>query len=96
MCIMLGLVGGALGVALAIGLVILAQLRLPSQAVSTPGTMALMVLGTLAGLACSGLLSQQAHRRWPDLASDTRLNGLQVILVASVFASLAQSLIFFA
>ena len=54
------------------------------------------VTGALAGLACSWLLSRQAHRRWPDLASTTRLNSLQVILVSSVFASLAQSMLFYA
>ena len=96
LCIMLGLVGGVLGVALATGLAILIQLRLPPPAVFTPGTVPLMVTGALAGLACSWMLSRQAHRRWPDLESTTRLNSLQVILVSSVFASLAQSLLFFA
>jgi hypothetical protein len=96
LCVALGLLGGALGVALAVGLAILIQLRLPPAAVFTPGTVPLMVIGTGAGLACSWLLSRQAHRTWPDLASDTRLNSLQVILVSSVFASLAQSLLFFA
>ena len=93
---MLGLVGGALGVALATGLAILIQLRLPPPAVFAPGTVPLMVTGALAGLACSWLLSRQAHRTWSDLESATRLNSLQVILVSSVFASLAQSLLFFA
>lgn len=96
LCIMLGLIGGTLGVALAIGLAILIQLRLPPPAVFTPGTVPLMVTGALVGMACSWLLSRQAHRTRPNLASDTRLNSLQVILVSSVFASLAQSLLFFA
>ena len=96
LCVTLGLLGGALGVALAVGLAILIQLRLPPPAVFTPGMVPLMVTAALAGLAVSWLLGWLAHHGWPDLGADLRLNGLQVILVSSVFTSLAQSLIFFA
>ena len=96
LCLALGLLGGALGVALAVGLAILIQLRLPPPVAFTPGMVPLMVMAALVGLAVSWLLGQWANHSWPDLATSSRLNGLQVILVASVFTSLAQSLLFFA
>ena len=96
LCVALGLLGGALGVALATGLAILIQLQLPPPAVFAPGIVPLMVTAALGGLAISWPLGRLAHHSWPDLGSELRLNGLQVILVSSVFASLAQSLLFFA
>jgi hypothetical protein len=85
-----------LGVALATGLAILIQLRLPPPAVFAPGMVPLMVTAALGGLVISWPLGWLAHYSWPGLGSGLRLNGLQVILVSSVFSSLAQSLLFFA
>jgi hypothetical protein len=54
-----------------------------------------MVTAVLAGLGTSWLIGQIARRSWPALLGDSSQNGLQVILVSSVFASLAQVLFFF-
>lgn len=94
-CVGLGLMGGAVGVALAIGLAILIQMRLPPPAVFAPGVIPLMVTAVLAGLGASWLIGHMARHSWPDLLGDSFQNGLQVILVSSVFASLAQVLFFF-
>ena len=94
-CVGLGLLGGAVGVALAIGLAILIQLRLPPPDAFTPGVIPLMVTAVLAGLGVSWLIGQVARYSWPDLLGDSPQNGLQVILVSSVFASLAQVLFLF-
>jgi F0F1-type ATP synthase membrane subunit c/vacuolar-type H+-ATPase subunit K len=94
-CVGLGLLGGAVGVALAIGLAITIQLRLPPPTVFTPGVMPLIVTAVLAGLCASWLMGQAARYGLPDLLDDPSHNGTQVILVSSVFASLAQVLFFF-
>jgi hypothetical protein len=94
-CVGLGLLGGAVGVALAIGLAIMIQLRLPPPTVFTPGVMPLMVTAVLAGLCASWLMGQAVRYGLPDLLDDPSHNGTQVILVSSVFASLAQVLFFF-
>ena len=56
LCVAVGLLGGALGVALATGLAILIQLRLPPPAVFAPGMVPLMLAAALGGLAISWLL----------------------------------------
>jgi hypothetical protein len=94
-CVGLGLLAGAVGVALAIGLAIMVQLRLPPPTVFTPGVMPLMVTAILAGLCASWLIGQAVRYGLPDLIGDQSHNGTQVILVSSVFASLAQVLLFF-
>jgi len=99
-CVGLGLLGGAVGVALAIGLAILIQLRMPPPAVFAPGIIPLMVTAVAAGLGVSWLVGQMARhpmarQSWADLLGDSSQHGLQVILVSSVFASLAQVLFFF-
>jgi hypothetical protein len=70
-------------------------LRMPPPAVFAPGVIPLMVTAVLAGLAVSWLIGHMARRNWPDLLGDSSQHGLQVILVSSVFASLAQVLFFF-
>ena len=94
-CVGLGLLGGATGVALAIGLAILVQLRLPPPAVFAPGMIPLMVTATLAGLAVSWPIGRMTRHTRPDASRDPAQKGMQVILVTSVFASLAQVLLFF-
>jgi hypothetical protein len=94
-CVGLGLLGGAVGVALAIGLAILIQLRMPPPAVFAPGIIPLMVTAVAAGLCVSWLAGHVARHSRSDLLGDSSQHGLQVILVSSVFASLAQVLFFF-
>jgi hypothetical protein len=95
-CAALGLLGGAVGVALVIGLAILIQLRLPPPSIFAPGVIPIMLVAVLAGLGISWLLAQVAKRIWRGPFSSSHDSGLQVILVFSVFASLLQTLIFFA
>jgi hypothetical protein len=95
LCVGLGLLGGAVGVALAIGLAVTVQLRTPPPAVFRPGMMPLMVTAVLGGLCASWLISQAARYAWPDLLDDPSHKSTQVILVASVFAGLAQVVVFF-
>jgi hypothetical protein len=94
-CVGLGLLGGAVGVALAIGLAIMVQWRLPPPIVFAPGVMPLMLTAVLAGLCASCLMGQAARYGLPDLIGDPSHNGTQVILISSVFASLAQVLLFY-
>jgi hypothetical protein len=94
-CVGLGLLGGDIGVALAIGLAILIQLQLPPSTVFAPGVITLMVTAVLAGLGVSWLIGHVVARHSCDAPGIPSQNGLQVILVSSVLASLAQILFFF-
>ncbi len=95
-CAGVGLVGGSVGVTLAIGLAIVVQLLLPPPAIFSPGAIPLMVVAALAGLGVSWLLAQMARRIVPNLLHNSGEQGLQVTLVFSTFASLLQTLLFFA
>lgn len=94
-CVGLGSLGGALGVALTIGLAILIQLRMPPPAVLAPGVIPLMVTAAILGVLVSWLLNRLASAGHSGFSSDSPENSLQVVLVASVFASLVQTLFFF-
>lgn len=93
-CAGLGLVGGATGVALAVGLAILTQLLLPPPTVFSPSAIPLVATATLAGLGASWLLGRVAHRILPSLLRASDELGLQVTLVVGVFVSLFQTLLF--
>ncbi len=95
LCVGLGLLGADVGVALTIGLAILIQLRPPSPTVFAPGMITLMVTAVLAGLGVSWLIGHVVARHSCDVPGTPSQNGLKVILVSSVFASLAQVLFFF-
>ncbi len=94
-CVGLGLLGGDIGVALTIGLAILIQLQLPPSTISAPGVITLMVTAVLAGLGVSWLIGHVVARHSCDVPGAPSQNGLKVILVSSVLASLAQVLFFF-
>lgn len=94
-CAGLGLLGGTVGVALAIGLAIVVQLLLPPPAIFWPGTIPLMVTAAVAGLGASWLIGRGAPRIVPNLLRNSGERGLQVILVFSTFTSLLQTLLFF-
>lgn len=95
-CAALGLLGGAMGVALVIGLTILINLLLPPSVVFAPGVISLMAASALAGVVIAWLLGQVAYFTWPGLFAAPREKGLRVILVFSVLASLLQTILFFA
>ena len=95
-CAGLGMLGGAAGVAVAIGLAILVQLLLPPSVVFQTGIIPLMVLATVAGLGVSWLLARMIGHIVPGFLQDSPEKELQVILVFSVFTSLLQTMLFFA
>ena len=95
-CAGLGMLGGAVGVAVAIGLAILVQLLLPPSVVLQPGIIPLMVSATMAGLGVSWLFARMMRHVVPGLLNDSPEKELQVILVFSVFTSLLQTILFFA
>ena len=94
-CAVLGLVGGAAGVALAIGLTILIQLLLPSGQVLSIGIVPLMVMAAVTGLIASWLLCKLVRCSSLRRRRGHYPMGLQVSLVLSVFTSLLQTLLFF-
>jgi hypothetical protein len=95
MCAGLGLVGGALGVALAIGLGIQIQLLLPASTSFSPGLVLLLVTAIGMGLGISWLFAQVTNQVWSGLIGSLSDKGLQVVLVFAVFTSLLQTLLFF-
>jgi hypothetical protein len=95
-CVLLGLLGGAMGVALVIGLAILINLVLPPSVSFAPGVIAFMAASALAGAGITWLLGQAASFSWREIRQRSGQTGLRVMLVFSVLASLLQSLLFFA
>jgi hypothetical protein len=94
-CAAMGLVGGSIGVAIAIGLAILPQELLAPEQTFSLGVVPLMVLASAAGTAVSWLFGRLAQCCLPRLVQNVYEKGLQVILVFSAFTSLLQTLLFF-
>jgi hypothetical protein len=94
-CAGLGLLGGAIGVALAIGLAILIQSALSPMIIFSPDATHFMAVGTLMGIGVSWLLGRVAQHVLPSLSYNAGEQGMQVILIFSVLASLLNSLLFF-
>ena len=94
MCVALGLVGGATGVALVIALAILVQVLLPPSEVFWLGAIPLTVAATIIGLGASWLLRQGGRYLLPRLFHEVGDQGLQVTMIFSVFTSLLQSVLF--
>ncbi len=92
-CAGLGLVGGALGVALTIGLAILVQLRVTSESFA-PGAMPLIVTAVLMGLGATWLLGRIMRRILPHLFYGWGSLTLETTLMFSIFTSLVQSVWF--
>lgn len=90
----LGVLGGAAGVAGAIGLAILVQLILPAAIVLSPGVTSLTITAALLGVGFSWFISRVACRLLPGLSYPRTRRGLQVIMVFSVLTSLLQSILF--
>jgi hypothetical protein len=94
-CVGLGLLGGAGGLTLAIGLVIVVQLLLPPAKIFLPGAIPFIVMATAIGLGVSWLLGRATCRIFPGFLGSLGERGLQVILVFSTFTSLLQAVLFF-
>jgi hypothetical protein len=91
-CALLGLLGGAIGVTLAVGLAVLIQVLLPPPAVFAPGAIPLMLVAIMFGLGFSWLLGRVSNLSW---SADTDPNVTRVMVIFSVLAGLLQSLLFF-
>jgi hypothetical protein len=91
-CAGLGLLGGAVGVAMAIGLAIVVQLALPPLTVFMPGIIPLAIVAVLAGVVVSWLFNLTVRMIWPALGVIE--HGVQVMLVTSVLVSLLQVILF--
>lgn len=90
----LGLLGGAIGVALAIGLAIVVQRLLFPATIFLPGAILLGVVAVLSGWGVSWLLSQVARHICPDLSCNLHEKGMQMMLIFSAFTSLLQTFLF--
>jgi len=90
----LGVLGGATGVAGAIGLAIMVQLILPVAIVFSPGVTSLTITAALLGVGFSWFISLAACRLIPGLSYPRTRRGLQVVMVFSVLTSLLQSILF--
>jgi hypothetical protein len=88
----LGLVGGATGVALAIGLTILLQSL--ALGAFVPGAVLLTTMSVLIGLGATWLLGRVMRRVLPRLFGDWNNQALEMALVFGVFVSLLQSVFF--
>ena len=89
----LGLLGGAVGVALTIGLAILAQLLLFPTAVFAPGALPLALVAVITGLGLTWLFSRIAPYLLPSL-SGYPTRGIQVMFVFSTLTSLLQTFLY--
>ena len=94
LCAGMGVVGGATGVALTIGLVIIIQGLLFPKLFFTPGSVGLTLAATAVGLGVTWLLSRATHRIFPNLFDQLGEKALQVMMVLSVFTTLLQTFLF--
>jgi hypothetical protein len=92
-CVGLGALGGATGVTLVIGLVIVVQSLLFPEANLSFTTAQFTIAATLLGGGISWLIGRWAHRVLLSL-EDLDANGLKLILIFSVFTSLLQAFFF--
>ena len=93
-CAGMGVVGGAAGVALAIGLVVLIQALLFPNVYFSPGPVGLTIGATVVGLLVTWLMSRATDRIFPGLSDQLGEKALQVMMVLSVFTSLLQTFLF--
>lgn len=91
----LGMIGGAIGTAIAIGLAIVAHLVLFPTSTALIGLIPLNITAIFMGLMVSWLLSWVGHRIIPTLASCTSTEqGIQVTLIFSGLISLLETTLY--
>ena len=93
-CIGLGLLSGATGVAIIIGLVIMIQELTFPGATFSPGVIGITIAATVVGLGVSWLLDRIAARFLPRLYGNLDEDRLKLVMILSVFTSLVQGLLF--
>lgn len=94
LCAGMGLVSGAAGVAVTIGLIVIVQSLLFAAAIFSPGTVLIAIAASLIGLGAAWLISWVARRVLPELFTQLEERALQVIFVFSVLTSLLQTILF--
>jgi uncharacterized membrane protein YsdA (DUF1294 family) len=87
-CAVLGLVGGAVGVMLALGLAIIAQLALPSLIL---GVVPIALVAVLLGLASSWFFHKTMQRIF---SYHFILRSLQITFIVSALTSILQTIVF--
>lgn len=93
-CIGVGFLGGAIGVALTLALAIVIQSILSPTMLFFPGVVLTAIMAVLFGLGVSWLLAKVIHRIFLPKSDHLRTQGVKVILVFSTLASLLQAVIF--
>jgi hypothetical protein len=93
-CLMLGIIGGGIGVALVIGASVLIQTMLYPAAAFLPNITLLTLIAVLAGLATSWLLSLAARRLLPSFHYNFSPLSLQLIMISSALTSLLENYLF--
>ena len=94
LCAGWGVLGGATGVALTVGLAIVIHVWLSPSMTFRPGVMWLAIAATLVGLGVSWLLGRMARYPFPSLSCKLDKLGLQLILVFSAVTSLLQTFLY--
>lgn len=94
LCAGMGLVSGAAGVAVTIGLIVIVQSLLFAAAIFSPGTVLIAIAASLIGLGAAWLMNWVARRVLPELFAQFDERALQVIFVFSVLTSLLQTILF--
>jgi CheY-like chemotaxis protein len=89
-----GLVGGAAGVVLTIGLILIIQLLLPPSVVFLPGLFPVVLMASLASLGLSWLFSRSLHRLSPHWSQPRSASLPPIAPVFSLFTCLLQVLLF--
>ena len=90
----IGILGGAIGVAFAIGLTNVVQQMLFPTVIYSPSPIGLLIIAILAGLVFAWLLGRLASLILPALLSQLDEQGVQIIMVFSVLTSLLQTMLF--
>ena len=90
----LGVTGGAVGTALAIGLSVAVQARLSPTTVFLPEIIPLTLIATLMGVVVSWMLAWPVFRIWPCKNSAFKGQTVQALLLISAFTSLVQTVFF--
>jgi hypothetical protein len=89
----LGVIGGGMGTALAIGLAIVVQARVSATTTLTPEIIPLTLAAVLLGVGISGALAAILYRIWLRRYCAFKNLGLHVLLLVSVLTSLLQTVL---
>lgn len=89
-----GILGGAVGVAIAIAAAIAIQSLMPPLTTYSPNIIVLTLAATMIGLGVSWLLSYGLHLISSGSPGNSEMRWVQVAMVFSVLTSLLQTILF--